>query len=135
MNGRRNLLNRKEKHMNRNALLLELLVSGFFAIACLRARVAGRSDVAMKPRDLLRLTDRLERLRRTRWQWCSMVLIIVAIRMQTGIPLIVELTAALQFVVFLALPVAKVLPIRAFETSRKGISRKQQGHIRTAKVG
>jgi hypothetical protein len=121
--------------MNRNALLLELLVSGFFAIACLRARVAGSSDVAMKPRDLLRLTDRLERLRRTRWQWCSMVLLIVAIRMQTGIPVIVEFTAAFQFIVFLALPVAKAASPRPLQGSRKVGSRTAPRQIRTAKVG
>lgn len=106
--------------MNKNAFLLELLVSGFFAIACLRARVKWDSSVAMKPRDLLRFTDRLERLRRTRWQWCSMVLVIVAVRMQTGVPLIVELTALLQFIVFLALPSARKPPKRSLRTSASG---------------
>jgi hypothetical protein len=90
--------------MNTKWLFLELLISGFFAIACLRARPEGIRDAATRPRDLLRLTGRLERLRRTRWQWFAMVLVIVCVRLQTGLPLIAELTAALQFVVFLALP-------------------------------
>jgi hypothetical protein len=90
--------------MNTKWLLLELLISGFFAIACLRARPQGIRDAITRPRDLLRLTGRLERLRRTRWQWFAMVLVIVCIRLQTGLPLVAELTAALQFVVFLALP-------------------------------
>jgi hypothetical protein len=92
--------------MNTKGLLLELLISGFFAIACLRARAEDIRKAA-RPRDLLRLTGRLERLRRTRWQWFAMVLVIVCVRLQTGLPLIVELTAALQFGVFLALPVQK----------------------------
>jgi hypothetical protein len=92
--------------MNTKGLLLELLISGFFAIACLRARAEDIRE-ATRPRDLLRLTGRLERLRRTRWQWFAMVLVIVCVRLQTGLPLIVELTAVLQFVVFLALPAQK----------------------------
>jgi hypothetical protein len=93
--------------MNNKALLLELLISGFFAIACFRARGGDVDKVALKPRDLLRLSDRLDRLSRTRWQWFAMVLVLIAVRMQSGVPLVVELTAALQFVVFLALPVQK----------------------------
>jgi hypothetical protein len=107
--------------MNNKALLLELLLSGFFAIACFRARGGDVSKVAVKPRDFLQLTDRLDRLSRTRWQWFSMVLILVFVRMQIGVPLVVELTAALQFVIFLALPVHKQ-PGKPAET---GISRRK----------
>jgi hypothetical protein len=93
--------------MNNQALFLELLVSGFFAIACFKARAAAEpGQVALRPRDLLRLTDRLERLSRSRWQWFAMVGILVLVRMQAGVPLAVELTAAAQFVLFLALPIA-----------------------------
>jgi hypothetical protein len=93
--------------MNNQALFLELLVSGFFAIACFKARAAVEpGQVALRPRDLLRLTDRLERLSRSRWQWFAMVGILVLVRMQAGVPLAVELTAAAQFVLFLALPIA-----------------------------
>jgi len=94
----------KEEIMSTNALLIELLLSGFFAIACFKARAGNVGDVALRPRDFLRLTDRLERLRRTRWQWFAMVLVIVAVRLQSGVPLIIELTAALQFIIFLSLP-------------------------------
>jgi hypothetical protein len=96
-----------EAMMSTKALLLELLISGFFAIACLKARAGDMGSIARTPRDFLQLTDRLERLRRSRWQWCSMVLIVVLVRLQSGVPLVVELTAALQFFIFLALPTAK----------------------------
>jgi len=94
--------------MNTQALLLELLLSGFFAIACFKARAAtdlGQS--ALRPRDFFRLTDRVERLSRSRWQWFSMVGLLILVRLQAGVPLVVELTAAAQFVIFLALPVAR----------------------------
>jgi len=94
--------------MTTQALLLELLVSGFFAIACFKARPTGDlREVAVRPKDLLRLTDRITRLSRTRWQWFAMVGILALVRVQVGVPLAVELTAAIQFIVFMALPVAR----------------------------
>ena len=93
--------------MNSKALLLELLVSGFFAVACLKARAGSFSSGVISPRDFLRLTDRVDRLSRTRWQWFAMVLLLVVVRVQTGVPLLVELTALAQFVIFLSLPVAE----------------------------
>ena len=80
--------------MNTQALLLELLLSGFFAIACFKARVGNSGKIALSPREFLRLTDRMERLRRTRWQWFAMVLTIVLVRIQSGMPLAIELTTA-----------------------------------------
>ncbi len=95
--------------MNTQALFLELLVSGFFAIACFKARAAVEpGPIALRPRDLVRLTDRVERLSRSRWQWFAMAGILILVRMQAGVPLAVELTAAAQFVLFLSLPVARV---------------------------
>lgn len=94
--------------MRYEGLLLELLISGFFAIACFKARAAVTpGQVALRPRDLLRLTDRVERLSRSRWQWFGMVGTLILVRMQAGVPLVVEITALVQFVVFLALPVAR----------------------------
>lgn len=91
--------------MNTKALLLELLLSGFFAIACFKARADDIGKVAITPRNFLRLKDRLERLSVTRWQWFSMVLVVILVRLQHGVPLLVELTVAAQLVIFLALPV------------------------------
>ena len=93
--------------MNEKALFLELLVSGFFAIACFKARAFEPGEIAMRPRDLLRLTDRVERMSRSRWQWFAMAGILILVRLQTGVPMVVELTAFMQLIVFLALPVAK----------------------------
>jgi hypothetical protein len=92
--------------MSTQALLMEMLISGFFAIACFRAR-AGEFDLhGLTPRAVFGLIDRIERLRRTRWQWCTIVLLLVIVRTQKGTPFLAELTALVLFVLFLALPVA-----------------------------
>lgn len=98
--------------MRSQALLAECLLSGFFAIACLRAR-AGSADLhSLTPRSLFALTGRLDRLRRSRWQWFCMVLLLVLMRLQAGVPLVAEVTVAVQFILFIALPSLKDSPGR-----------------------
>lgn len=91
--------------MTKEALLIEVLLSGFFAIACFKAR-ASNAQVP-SPKDLLFLSCRLDRLRRTRWQWCAMVILIVLARMQMQAPIVSEITGLAQFLLFLALPARK----------------------------
>lgn len=93
--------------MNTQALLVEILLSGFFAIACFKARSEAPSASGLAPQRLFTLTDRLERLKSSRWQWFAMVLLLFVMRKQIGAPLVAEFTALAQFVVFLALPTAK----------------------------
>lgn len=93
--------------MNIQALLFEILLSAFFALACFRARGESPSAKGLAPQRLFVLTNRLERLQRSRWQWCSMVILMIVARQQFGVPLIVELTALAEFIVFLALPSGK----------------------------
>ena len=91
--------------MATQSLLIELLLAGFFAVACFRARATQSPDFAgIAPRRLFGLISRVERLRRTRWQWFSMVLFLVLVRLQFGAALVVELTAAAEFMLFVALP-------------------------------
>jgi hypothetical protein len=90
--------------MSLQALLVELMLSGFFAVACFRARAESPSLGGLAPQKLFVLTDRVERLRRSRWQWCAMVMLLIVVRLQQGTPLVAELTVLAQFVLFLALP-------------------------------
>lgn len=90
--------------MNQQNFLVELLLAGFFAIACIRTSVPTAGNGKLHVGSLLRLPGRLERLRRSRWQWFSMVALLLVIRLQKGMPLVAELTVALEFLVFLALP-------------------------------
>ena len=89
--------------MNLPTLLFELLLAGFFAIACFRAR-ANKSDQAPPLKDFFRLTNRLARPHQTQWQWGSMVLLRLVVRRQTGTPYVLELTALLQMLIFFSLP-------------------------------
>jgi hypothetical protein len=92
------------------AVLVELLLAGFFAVACFRARAAETGLGLAAPHRLLTLTDRLERLRRSRWQWFSMVLVLVVVRMQRGAPITAEMTALAELILFLALPTQTTSP-------------------------
>jgi hypothetical protein len=89
---------------NTRTILLELLLGGFFAVACIRASVPSAVNGKFRLGDLLRFPNRLERLRRTRWQWFSMVAVLLAVRLQTGVPTILEAIVAIQFAIFFALP-------------------------------
>ncbi|MGH9512960.1 MAG: hypothetical protein ACRD2U_12585 [Terriglobales bacterium] len=91
--------------MSLKTILIELLLAGFFAVACIRAHGPFKQGKAIEIGDLFRLSDRIERLRRSRWQWFSMVLLMLIIRLQGQLPLTLEIMVALQFAVFLALPV------------------------------
>ena len=94
--------------MNWKLTLLELLLSGFFAVACIRA--GGKLSLVHKRtlRDFFRLSNRLERLRRSRWQWSCMVLIMLLLRMQQQLPFAIEIMVLAMFILFLALPVQAV---------------------------
>jgi hypothetical protein len=93
-----------EMTANTRMILLELLLGGFFAVACIRASVPSALNGRVHLQDLLRFPGRLQRLRRTRWQWFSMVALLLAVRLQTGVPTILEVIVAVQFAIFFALP-------------------------------
>jgi len=108
----RNLMRPKEPHgeifsMNERTVLVEMILAGFFAVACIRASVplaTGKLSLG----NLLHLPGRIERLRRSRWQWFSMIALLLVIRMQMGVPIVLEAVVAIQFLIFLALPAASV---------------------------
>ena len=84
---------------------LELLLAGFFAIG--RIRSHGRFEPGRKMRflDFCRLAGRLERLRGSRWQWFSMVAIMLLLRLQHQLPPAVESLVWMMFLVTLIVPV------------------------------
>ena len=90
--------------MNERTALLGLLLSGFFAVACLRASVPVSPASGTFWTNLLRFPGRIERLRRSRWQWFAMVSFMIVLRLQQQLPLVLELMAAFQFLLFLVLP-------------------------------
>jgi len=90
--------------MNAQTALVATMLSGFFAVACLRASRPASSAGGTSWRNLFRFPGRLERLRRSRWQWFAMVSFMIVLRVQQLLPPSLELMAALQFIVFLLLP-------------------------------
>lgn len=90
--------------MGIGGLLLELLLTGFFAVACMRARVMPGPGEPMRLADTFRFTGRIERMRRSRAQWCSIILLLILARVQWAIPMFVEITFALLLTLFLAVP-------------------------------
>ena len=93
--------------MNTQALLTEILLSGFFATACFRARAESPATSGLAPQRLFMLTHRVDRLRRSRWQWFAMALLLVLVRLQMQTPIVAEITALTQFLVFMVLPTSK----------------------------
>ena len=91
---------------------LELLLAGFFAVGCLRAR--GPIDPGRKLRfaEFFRMTDRIERLRRSRWQWFSMVAVMLVLRMQNQLPLAIEIMVGTMFLIFLVFPIQEIVRAR-----------------------
>lgn len=90
--------------MNSKTILVELILAGFFAIACVRACVPPGTGDKLDFGRLFRLPGRIERLRRSRWQWFSMVALLLVIRLQMGTPIVLEVMVAVQFLIFVALP-------------------------------
>jgi hypothetical protein len=91
--------------MNLPMMLVEMILAGFFAVACIRACVPANPNGKLSFSDLLRFPGRLERLKRSRWQWFSMVALLLVLRLQAGLPLVLELIVLVEFEIFLALPV------------------------------
>jgi hypothetical protein len=93
-------------------LLVELLLASFFAVACIKAH--GPFSFEKKPaiRDLFYLTNRIDRLRQSRWQWFSMVAILLVLRLQNQLPLAVEIMVGMMFLIFLVFPVQQVARVR-----------------------
>jgi hypothetical protein len=85
--------------------VIELLLAGFFAIACFRARAPLASNQKLTLGSLFRFSSRLERLRRSRWQWFSMVAIMLLLRLQNQLPPSVEIMVGMMFLIFLVFPV------------------------------
>jgi hypothetical protein len=88
-------------------MLIGTILAGFFAVACLRACVPA-ADGKLRFTDLFRFPGRLERLQRTRWQWFSMVALLLVVRLQTGLPLVLEVIVAAEFALFMAVPARAV---------------------------
>ena len=92
-------------------VLIELLIAGFFAIACFRARAPLASNQKPSFGSFFRFSGRIERLRRSRWQWFAMVAIMLALRLQNQLPPSVEIMVGIMFLIFLVFPVRALVKV------------------------
>src|SRR5256885_17272317 len=84
------------KRMNVKIALLGLLLSGFFAVACLRAAAAPASARAMSALGLVRFPGRLERLRHSRGHRVPLVALMLVLRLQDQLPPLLAVMAPLD---------------------------------------
>lgn len=84
--------------------VMELLLVGAIAVACFAAP-ARRASV-------FGFSTRLDRLRRSRWQWLSIVAVMLVLRLQRTFSPALELTIGLLFLILLAFPAGQVLKMR-----------------------
>jgi hypothetical protein len=92
--------------------LLELLLAGFFAVGCIRARGPFDPEQKLRLAGLFQMTNRIERLRRSRWQWFSMMAVMLILRMQNQLPLALEIMVGTLFAIFVVFPVQEIVRAR-----------------------
>lgn len=85
-------------------LSVEILLAGFFAVACLKAQARIAENGAAHLSDFFRLSGRIDRLRKSRWAWFALVAFMLVLRLQQQLPLITEFVAFTEFAIFMALP-------------------------------
>jgi hypothetical protein len=90
--------------MDWKTVVIEILLAGFFAVACLRGSRPLPEGASLQVSDMFHLSGRIERLRRSRWAWFSLVAFMLVLRLQEQLPLVTEVIALLEFSVFVALP-------------------------------
>lgn len=79
--------------------LVEAFITALLGITCFLARSPMQASKANGN------FIRIERLRRSRWQWFSMIVLLFLLRIQNVLPAKVELVVGLQFLIFLVLPI------------------------------
>src|SRR5260370_34236697 len=89
--------------MSGKLMLAELLLAGFFAIACIRAHGPVATGERITFGELFRFPDRLDRLRRSRLQGVSVVALMLVLRLQEVFPLCLEVMVDLEVAVVLTL--------------------------------
>src|SRR5258708_8438237 len=99
--------------MNLPMMLVEAILAGFFAVACIRACVPAAPGHKLRFSNLLRFPGRIERLRRSRWQWFSMLALLLVVRLHAAVPLGPQLLLLGELLFFLAVPNRAQTPHRA----------------------
>ncbi len=89
--------------------VLEVLVAAFFGAACFWAPTANRSANNRLFASVARLSAQLESLRRSRWQWLTILGTMLGLRVQHQLSPAVELAVGLTFLILLVFPLRHLI--------------------------
>lgn len=92
--------------------VLELLVAGFFGIACFWAPTVKGPATNSLFAWVAHLSLRLDSLRQERWQWLTVIGTMLGLRIQHQLPPIIELMVGLTFLILLAFPLRQMIRTR-----------------------
>ena len=91
---------------------VEVLVTGFFGIACFWVPTASSAANTRLFAWAVRWSLRLDSLRRSRWQWLTMVGTMLGLRIQHQLPPAIEFMVGLTFLILLAFPLRLMIRAR-----------------------
>lgn len=92
--------------------VIELLLAGFFGIACFWVPTVDTVAANRLFGWMARISLRLDSLRRSRWQWLTVVGTMLGLRMKHQLPPAMELAIGLTFLILLAFPLRQVIRAR-----------------------
>jgi hypothetical protein len=94
------------------ATVVELFVAGFFGIASFWAPNRSNAGNNALFAWIARLSLRVDLLRRSRWQWLTVIGTMLGLRMQHQLPPALELMVGLTFLILLAFPLRQMIRAR-----------------------
>jgi len=92
--------------------VLEVLVAGFFGIACFWGPTIDNAAGNRLFGWMAELSTRLDLVRRSRWQWLTVITTMLGLRMQHQLPPLIEFMVGLTFLILLAFPVLQMIRTR-----------------------
>ena len=92
--------------------VLEVLIAGLFCIACFWAPTRSNAESEEGFGWSARLSLRLGVLRRSRWQWLTVMATMLGLRIRHQLPPAVELMVGLTFLILFAFPLRQMIRVR-----------------------
>lgn len=92
--------------------LVEVLIAGFFGIACFWAPSVNSAAKNRLFASVAQLLSWLDSLRRERWQWLTVIGTMLGLRLQHQLPPVIELMVGVTFLILLAFPLRQMICAR-----------------------
>lgn len=92
--------------------VLEVLIAGFFGVACFWSPTVNSAARNKLFAWIAQLSLRLDLLRRERWQWLTVIGTMLGLRLQHQLPPVIEVMVGLTFLILLAFPLRQMIRAR-----------------------